>query len=321
LFEGLIPAKKSSSDETIADFFKRRLGSAFLKELAGPLTRGVLMGEPERLSVREYFPQWEKMEKEGGSFSRAFLKQKKSGKEEPSFFSLREGLDRLAAALLKKLELAEFEVFSQAVSLGRDKQWKVFLRDGRMIEADLVLIALPAPEAAKLLAGFAPHLSAELGKIRYDSIAAMDMVFRREALPAGFLQSGFRVPSREGEWPFASLKVIGSTEDGKFLRTRAFISEFFQSKIFHGEDEKIQREVLRFLADAWRIQTPCWTHLERYPKALAQYETGHAELVSKIEKLLEPFPGLFLAGNGYRGFGISDCIRSAKAAVEGIKFL
>ncbi len=319
ILEGLIPTKRNGDDETIGDFVRRRFGGAFLKELAEPLARGVLTGEAERLSLREYFPHWEKIERECGSFSRAFIKQRNSEKKEENFFALRGGLDRLAGALLKNQKLVEFQTFSQAVSLERDKTWKVFLRDGRAIEADLVLIALPAPEAAKLLAGPAPHLAAELGKIRYDSLIAVNMIFRRDALPAGFPESGFIVPARAGEWPFASLKVIGKTDDGKFLRLRAFISGTFQSGVFSWEDEKIQREILRVLSAQWRISPPCWIALERYSKALVQYEKGHARLLSNIERLLEPYPGLFLAGNSCRGFGISDCIRSAKTAVEGIE--
>ena len=56
---------------------------------------------------------------------------------------------------------------------------------------------------------------------------------------------------------------------------------------------------------------PALISVERYPGALAQYETGHARRVAGIEKLLENDPGLFLTGNGYRGFGISDCIHEA----------
>jgi hypothetical protein len=34
--------------------------------------------------------------------------------------------------------------------------------------------------------------------------------------------------------------------------------------------------------------------------------------------MLEHYPGLFLTGNGYYGFGISDCIRGAKTVSDKI---
>ena len=319
VFEGLVPARKKGSDETIADFVRRRFGGGFFREWAEPLVRGILMGDAERLSVHEYFPQWEKAEKEHGGFLRKRLKQKNPEKGESSFFTLRGGLDHLAGALLKRLRLVDFEASSQAVSLGKDEHWKVFLRDGRTIDAELVFVALPAPEASRLLMSTAAGLAGELARIRYDSLIALNMIFRREEWPANFPESGFIVPSRGEKWPFASLKIIGGTEDGAFMRLRAFVSGAFQPEAFGWEDEKIKREVLNFLKENRIIQPPFWMTIERYPEALVQYEVGHAAVVSGIDRFLEQYPGLFLAGNGYQGFGISDCIRSAKTAVERIK--
>ena len=47
---------------------------------------------------------------------------------------------------------------------------------------------------------------------------------------------------------------------------------------------------------------------------MAQYTVGHLDRVKKIEGLLPP--GIFLAGNGYRGIGVPDCVRTGKEAAE-----
>ena len=50
---------------------------------------------------------------------------------------------------------------------------------------------------------------------------------------------------------------------------------------------------------------------------MAQYTVGHLERLERIERLRRQLPGLALAGNGYRGIGVPDCIRSGEeAAVE-----
>jgi len=49
---------------------------------------------------------------------------------------------------------------------------------------------------------------------------------------------------------------------------------------------------------------------------MPQYEVGHLDRVSEIEKLATELPGLSLAGNAYRGAGIPDCVRSGEAAAE-----
>ena len=47
---------------------------------------------------------------------------------------------------------------------------------------------------------------------------------------------------------------------------------------------------------------------------MAQYQVGHQEVVSDIERLASRLHGLALAGNGYHGIGIPDCIRSGEIA-------
>ena len=49
---------------------------------------------------------------------------------------------------------------------------------------------------------------------------------------------------------------------------------------------------------------------------MAQYGVGHLERLGRIERLCQELPGLAFAGNGYRGIGIPDCIRSGQEAAN-----
>jgi oxygen-dependent protoporphyrinogen oxidase len=70
------------------------------------------------------------------------------------------------------------------------------------------------------------------------------------------------------------------------------------------------RQILGVKAD------PLFTRLYRWKGAMAQYAVGHLERLQRIEGLLKQLPGLALAGNGYRGIGVPDCIRSGEAAAQ-----
>jgi len=61
---------------------------------------------------------------------------------------------------------------------------------------------------------------------------------------------------------------------------------------------------------------PMATRLFRHPKAIPQYVLGHPERLERIER--SRFPGLYLAGNAYRGIGVNDCIRESRALAERI---
>jgi oxygen-dependent protoporphyrinogen oxidase len=49
---------------------------------------------------------------------------------------------------------------------------------------------------------------------------------------------------------------------------------------------------------------------------MAQYGVGHLERLQQIENLLQRHSGLALAGNGYRGIGVPDCVRSGSDAAN-----
>jgi oxygen-dependent protoporphyrinogen oxidase len=49
---------------------------------------------------------------------------------------------------------------------------------------------------------------------------------------------------------------------------------------------------------------------------MPQYNLGHAARLERIEFALKRWPALALAGNGYLGIGIPDCIHSGEEAAE-----
>ena len=76
------------------------------------------------------------------------------------------------------------------------------------------------------------------------------------------------------------------------------------------------RAILRLRAD------PLFTRVYRWKRAMAQYGVGHLERLRHVEQELDGLPGLALAGNGYRGIGVPDCIRSgAEAANKALRAL
>ena len=49
---------------------------------------------------------------------------------------------------------------------------------------------------------------------------------------------------------------------------------------------------------------------------MPQYTLGHLERVTVIDQRLATLPGLYVAGNAYRGVGLPDCIASGEAAAQ-----
>jgi oxygen-dependent protoporphyrinogen oxidase len=67
---------------------------------------------------------------------------------------------------------------------------------------------------------------------------------------------------------------------------------------------------------------PLFARVYKWKGAMAQYAVGHLERLQRIDHLLSALPGLALAGNGYRGIGVPDCVRSGtEAAAQALKFV
>lgn len=54
----------------------------------------------------------------------------------------------------------------------------------------------------------------------------------------------------------------------------------------------------------------------KYPRALPQYNVGHAQRVNEIREALSGLPGCLLAGNYLAGRSIGDCVESGFQAAD-----
>ncbi len=340
LWEPFITRRKEEGDESLASFIRRRLGQGFYQEVAKPWVQGVYMMDPERASLKALFPKFEQAERIHGSLAGSFL-NKNFGKKEKGpaeFLTLKHGLEGLIRALVRELERSELRRSAPVRKCAYNTGWEITLEDGAVLGADSLCLAMNACDSAKLLSAAAPKLSRALSSIRYDSIATVNLIYNSEDVPvcedrpsrprerAGIVgiqardqDPGF-VVSMEGErYPFSSLKWLGRNADGKRLFLRAFLSETMIPEVFSEDDETLKQKILTFLNDLLGIQAkPLFIDVKRYPRALPQYETGHLERVARIEQMSSQYPGLFFAGNGFRGFGITDCIRQAKIAIASL---
>jgi oxygen-dependent protoporphyrinogen oxidase len=49
----------------------------------------------------------------------------------------------------------------------------------------------------------------------------------------------------------------------------------------------------------------------RHPVGIPQYTVGHLARLARIDAALATLPGLFVAGNSYRGVAINSCVTEA----------
>jgi oxygen-dependent protoporphyrinogen oxidase len=180
-----------------------------------------------------------------------------------------------------------------------------------------VVIALPTYATAELLRPLDAELARMLAEIPYAASATMSLAYRREDVPHPLNGFGFVVPRAERlnilGCTFTHVKWAGRAPEGTAL-LRVFLGEETMRERTDAELEVLVRADLQKLLG---ISTPPrFAVTARHPRSMAQYAVGHLDRVAEIERRAGTLRGLYLAGNGYRGIGIPDCIHYAEAAVE-----
>jgi oxygen-dependent protoporphyrinogen oxidase len=112
------------------------------------------------------------------------------------------------------------------------------------------------------------------------------------------------------------VKFPGRAPDGHVL-LRVFMGGALQAGALDVDDDDLQVTAREQLAELLGARgEPAFIRVVRHPGSMPQYQVGHLARVEAIELGLRRHPGLALAGAGYRGVGIPDCIRSGEAAAE-----
>ena len=295
-----LPRGPEVEDESIGSFVRRRLGREALEKLAEPIMAGIHVAGADELSLQSTFPQFAAMEREHRSLIKALRKRKMEGAVSP-FMTLRGGMSELVDRLVSKMSGVTFIVGKQVVGL--EPGWRVEL-DDRTLEADEVILAVPAPAAAKLWPG--------VPQVKYVSTSTVSLAYRRFRDLDG---TGFVISRTEGRRILActwtSSKFEGRAPEDRIL-TRCFVRGVAE------DAAQVAHEEMRDILGA--SEDPTLSRVYRWPDRNPVYEVGHARRIREFDASLPN--GLQVAGSGFHGVGIPDCVKdgrqTARSIIEGI---
>ena len=325
------PPHAANNDESVAALVERHYGPEMVDRLADPLLSGVYGGEAASLSVRAVLPRFAEMERNHGSLGRAMLAARKKmlgtaktdrAKKSPPplFTSLKNGMQQLVETLVLRLNQSSLITNSAVQSIRLEAGEWIVSSETNSERYQAVILALPADVAAKLVSDCGPELAAELAQIGYSSSITVGLGYDRQvrqSLPPGF---GFLVPRSEGKQLLAATFVHNKfphrAPDGRAL-LRCFFAGPKADKIWQLSDDAIIAVVRNELQQILGLGAePLFARVYKWRAAMAQYGVGHLDRLDRIERLRRQLPGLALAGNGYRGIGVPDCVRSGQEAVK-----
>ncbi|MDQ3932158.1 MAG: protoporphyrinogen oxidase, partial [Actinomycetota bacterium] len=214
----VLPRSLATEDASVGRWIGSRLGREIVERLVDPVLGGVYAGDVDRLSVVAATPRLAEAARLHRSLLLGLRARDSNGEQEagPLSRTLRGGLCRLVDRLLVDPRgRGQVEPRGRGLEVRRPATarrvlphaggYRVELVDADPIEADSVVLAVPAFAAAALLRDAAPVAAGVLAKIPYASVAVVTFIYPPGThTPAG---SGMLVPSGEGRFVKAATWV------------------------------------------------------------------------------------------------------------------
>ena len=325
-------------DVTVGDLVDRRLGPAVTDRLVEPLLGGVYAGHARAISARAAVPQLVALASRGSLLDQAGTATPTY--DAPVFAGLAGGMGLLPAALVRTLEAtggADVRTGTTVRALRRTPSGFALTvgpaagSGEEVVEASAVVLAVPAPAAARLLADVAPAAAAEVGAIEAASVVVVTFAFRADdVLPhLGEEASGFLVPPVEdrrikastfsyAKWGWVRDAGRGAGPGGEDLvHLRTSLGRHGEEAALQVDDAELVRASREELREATGLDAePVDVHVQRWGGGLPQYAVGHLERVARVRAAVAEVPGLAVCGAAYDGVGIPAVVASAHRAVQ-----
>jgi oxygen-dependent protoporphyrinogen oxidase len=335
LFKEPFIRSKSNENETLADFTRRRLGDEFLDYAINPFVAGVFAGDPENLNVKTAFPKLYELEQNYGSLitgairsARARKKSKEKSKQSAKTFSFKNGMQTLTDALQNALKdniilNANVKDINLTTSNGtKTKNAVSYSINGEMKteNADTVILAVPAYIASRLVNAYDKSLSQTLNEIYYPPVNVVFTGFRTKDIKFNLDGFGYLIPAKEDK------KILGSLWNSTLFPGRApegycaitsFVGGSRSPELTELNDDQLLDLTLQDLNSILGLKDePDFAVFAKWKRAIPQYQKGYNSVIKQIDTFHEMNKNIRICSNYYKGISVSDCIKSADAAVN-----
>ena len=185
-----------------------------------------------------------------------------------------------------------------------------------------MILTGPSYVAGSLIQSVDLTLSSLLSATGYASSATVTLAYRKSELNRELTGFGILVPGVERKrmraCTFVANKFSHRVAEG-YEVIRCFLGGQSDEAVLEESDDQMIEIVKSELNELLGITAaPAFYRIQRWRKSMAQYTVGHAQRVADIIAKATAVPGLHLAGNGYQGIGIPDCIEMGRAAAKKI---
>ncbi|UPW82865.1 protoporphyrinogen oxidase [Lysinibacillus sp. Ag94] len=319
-----MPNERFTKESSIGEFLTYYLGEELVQNQIAPVLAGVYSGDLNQLSIASTLPYLIDYKNDYGSIIKGFDANREQFVKAANkkFISFKNGL----SSLIDRLEetLTDVEIIKGIATTSVKKQenlYAVTLANGKMIEANHVVLALPNEAVQSLLQD--DSLNGYFEQFNTASAITIYLGFdvpdnRLPADGTGYIVShNSDVICNAATW--TSRKWKHTSAEGKLL-VRLFYKSINPEyeKLRMMSDEELAVVALEDVRKSLGIEEkPTVINVTKWIDQMPKYDLAHREaLQGLLQELEKNYPNLSIAGCSYFGVGIGACIQNGKKIGE-----
>ncbi|SPM27688.1 protoporphyrinogen oxidase [Mycobacterium terramassiliense] len=311
---------RPGSDPAVAELVGERFGPQVVARSVDPLLSGVYAGSAATIGLRAAAPSVAAaLDRGATSLTEAVANGLPPNTGAPVFGAIDGGyrvlIDELVARARPRWVRAAVQRLEPA-----GPGWALLDDTGAGWHADAVVLAIPAPRLAALVAEVAPRTAAAARRIESASSAVVALAVPADtAFPhcSGVLAASGE-PLRAKAITLSSRKW-GTRGDTQLLRLSfGRAGDDPENSAAGSTDDELLGWALSDLVDVFGLTVdPVDARVQRWIDAMPQYGPGHADVVAELRAGLPP--GLAVAGSYLDGIGVPACVGAAGRAIEALR--
>ena len=320
-----LPNIKFKKESSLGEFLEYFLGKEIVQKQIAPVLAGVYSGNLYQLSLASTLPYLLDYKNNYGSILKGFEANREQFENAANkkFISFRNGLSAIIDRLEETLSDVRFMKNTEIHSITKISERYEVLAGDNIIEADVVVLAVPNETVCKVLQD--ESLQKKLDKFTTASAITIYLGFDvpDSVLPVdgtGFIVSdNSDLVCDASTW--TSRKWKHTSKDGNLL-VRVFYknSNSRYEELAAMTDEQLVEVARQDIKQSLEIEEePTIVNVTKWIDQMPRYDLDHNKTLSiVIDELAERYPNLLLAGCSYFGVGIGACIQNGKKTAEKI---
>lgn len=305
-------------NETIYSFFVRHFGEEVADYALNPFISGIYAGNPKKLLVRLTFPKLLEYEQKHGSVLRGFMKNKSAARRRS--FNFKGGMQMLSIALAGELQFLRTNHEVQQITKNDIDKWQLTVNANNQTEtitADTVVLACPAPAAARLLQNTLPEASAAFAQLSYAPMTVVWTAWQKKNVAHPL--AGFGALHPYVEKPFSAGSIwTQSVFNGRCPVNQVLFTSFVGGSLYEKHARLPEQEIITKTAEELRKLygisqlEPNFSYSYKWPQALPQYTAAAVPAATYANQTL-PQLNMHVCANWIDGVSLQDCIDKGRA--------